>query len=64
MTTNFGIEIPPTSIELRLPGEGPPLLRADESGQVWVRGELVDDNREIYVAFKSWLEGLCPNCKK
>ena len=59
---NFGIEAPPVTIELRLPGGGPAILRAEEGGKIYVRGELVDDNQEIYRAFRSWLEGLCPSC--
>ena len=32
------------------------VLRFNEDGKVFVRGELVDDNKAIYEAFKEWLE--------
>ena len=57
------IVLPPGTIELKMAGQEVAILRVEESGKVYVRGALVDDDVEVYRAFKSWMAGLCPNCK-
>jgi hypothetical protein len=32
------------------------IIQICEDGKIFIRGELVDDNLEVYEAFKEWLE--------
>lgn len=36
--------------------DGREMLRFDDNGKVYVRGEQVDDNQEIYTHFRRWLQ--------
>jgi len=36
------------------------MIRFDTNGEVYVRGQLVDDNKEVYQAFKDWLAASAP----
>ena len=42
--------------DIGIAGHGVEFIRAEESGKIYVRGELVDDNQAVYEAFKKWLE--------
>lgn len=33
----------------------PEYLRFESDGKVYVRGELVDNNKDVYLAFRAWL---------
>ena len=46
---------PPGNIAFLLAG-GREMLRFDHDGKVYVRGEQVDDNQEIYMHFRRWLQ--------
>ena len=35
---------------------GDEVMRFEPEGKVFVRGEEVDDNQEVYLAFRRWLE--------
>lgn len=46
------------SIVFRVPGDDGSLLevmRFNPLGDVWVRGEKVDDNKQVYDHFRAWL---------
>lgn len=32
------------------------MMKFEDNGNVYIRGQLVDDNEEVYKAFKDWLE--------
>ena len=50
--------VPPGSIVLSV-GDGSEVLRFEHDGKAYVRGELVDENREIYMHFRRWLQLAC-----
>ncbi len=35
------------------------MIRFDDNGKVFVRGEQVDDNKDIYMHFRRWLQLAC-----
>ncbi len=35
------------------------MIRFDDDGKVYVRGEQVDDNKDIYFHFRRWLQLAC-----
>jgi hypothetical protein len=39
--------------------DGREMMRFDDDGKVYVRGEQVDDNQGIYMHFRRWLEIAC-----
>lgn len=45
--------------------DGKECLRFEESGDVYIRGEKVDSNKEVYEQIMGWLlEMRCPKCKE
>ena len=55
VTFNPGNGEPPGSLQFLL-ADGREMMRFDHDGKVYVRGEEVDDNREIYRHFRRWLQ--------
>lgn len=47
-----------TPFVLSLNHELPPLIQANPDGKVYIRGTLVDDDVEVYEAFKNFFKGL------
>ena len=39
--------------------DGREMLRFDDNGKVYVRGEQVDDNQGIYFHFRRWMQLAC-----
>ncbi len=39
--------------------DGREMMRFDDDGKVYVRGEQVDDNQGIYMHFRRWLQIAC-----
>jgi len=39
---------------------GNEVLRFEPNGNAYVRGELVDSNKEVYVALRQWLNMVIP----
>lgn len=54
ITISPGSGKPSGSIVFTL-ADGREMLRFDQDGDVYVRGEQVDDNQDIYLHFKRWL---------
>lgn len=39
-------------------GSSKEMMRFEADGRIFVRGEQVDDNKEVYKAFREWLESV------
>ncbi|KKM14367.1 hypothetical protein LCGC14_1706830 [marine sediment metagenome] len=58
VTISPGSGEPSGSIVFEL-ADGREMMRFDDDGKVYVRGESVDDNQGIYMHFRRWLELAC-----
>lgn len=53
----FKLHIPEGSISFRIQG-GLEVVRFDPNGDCFVRGELVENNKECWEALKNWIKTL------
>ena len=49
----------PSGSIIFLLADGREMMRFDDDGKVYVRGEQVDDNQDIYMHFRRWLQLAC-----
>ena len=58
MTFSPGNGAPSGSIVFEL-ADGSEMMRFDDDGKAFVRGEQVDDNQGIYMHFRRWMQLAC-----